>query len=438
MSRTYKKLVVLFILLLSLTSLHMAAAQDVVKLTMTALAGPAGDGVQAAIDKWNAANPNVQVTIEMQADEINWQATAPSTMFKADDGPDLSWWWCSPSFQYKDMIEAGLLAPLNDLYDSQHWDKSYPAGTINYFTEPDGNRYGVNVDVVWTPYVFYNKDIFDKLGLKPPTTWDELYAIGDAVRAAGYQPLVTMYDYGLVNHLPDGLMMRSWSQDEYNALLQNWSPSATEAMLKYKWTDPHGVRIFQTLKDMVDKKFFADGFAGMTDYDAAKSLFTSGKAAMYQMGSWEGGAAAIQAAAKFNFDYFYYPQMDQQPYGVVGSWIPNCFIAFQNRAHVAEAKQVIAYLASVDGITTYYRKSGTTPGRTDLPKTVVDELLNPMTARMLSDVGTLGAPSLFEGAVPPDILSALKQACDLVLVGTNTPEQSAQMMQDAYEKYRKS
>jgi len=437
MSLNTRKLVVLFTLILCLTSLTVASAQDeVINLTMTALAGPAGDGVQAAIDDWNVANPNIQVTIEMQADEINWQATAPSTMFSSDDGPDLSWWWCSPSFQYKDMIAADLLAPLNDLYESQDWENSYPAGTIQYFTEPDGNRYGVNVDVVWTPYVFYNKEIFAELGLEPPTTWEELYAIGQAVREAGYQPLVTMYDYGLVNHLPDGLMMRSWTQDEYNALLQNWSPDVPEELLQYKWTDPNGVRIFQTLRDMVDNGFFADGFAGMTDYDAAKSLFTSGNAAMYQMGSWEGGAAAIESAVDFEFDYFYYPQMDQEPYGVVGSWIPNCFIAFQNRPNVDAAKQVIAYLASPEGITTYYRSANTTPGRTDLPQEVVDELLNPMTARMLADVGELGAPSLFEGAVPPTILATLKQACDLVLVGSITPEEAAQMMQDAYEDYR--
>ena len=48
----------------------------------------------------------------------------------------------------------------------------------------------------------------------------------------------------LFDHLVDGLMMRSWTEVEYNALLHDWSPKATADQLKYKWTDPDGVRIF--------------------------------------------------------------------------------------------------------------------------------------------------------------------------------------------------
>ena len=58
----------------------------------------------------------------------------------------------------------------------------------------------------------------------------------------GYQTMVTLYDYGMVNHLVDGLMMRSWTQDEYNAMMRNWSPKSTRArtslmlLLTRSWT----------------------------------------------------------------------------------------------------------------------------------------------------------------------------------------------------------
>ncbi|WDR01955.1 extracellular solute-binding protein [Devosia algicola] len=145
-----------------------ALSQDVVNLRLTTLAGGSADGTNAVIDAWNAANPGIQVTVEAQTDELNWQATAPSTMFASDDGPDMSWWWCSSAFQYKNMIEAGMLAPLDEL-----WDENYPEGTARYYTENDGHKYAIHVTRVWTPYVFYNKDMFAKLGLSEPKTWDE-------------------------------------------------------------------------------------------------------------------------------------------------------------------------------------------------------------------------------------------------------------------------
>lgn len=425
----------LALLVVAVFSFPAFAQDEPITLRMTALAGPAGQGVQALADAWNAEHPEIQVEVELQADEVNWQATAPSTMFAAEDGPDLSWWWCSPSFQYKDMIAAGILAPLDDLYSDEEWASGYPEGTLQYMLEPDGHRYGANIDVVWTPYVYYNQDIFDELGLEPPTTWEELYTIADTVREAGYQPIVTMYDYGLVNHLIDGLMLRSWSEEQYQAMLQNWSPDASEEMRQYSWNDPESIRIFQTLKEMVDNGVFADGFAGLTDYDTAKSLFTSGNAAMYQMGSWEGAATGIEAAVDFPFGYFYYPQMDQEPYGPVGSWIPNCFIVF-NRENQEAAKEVVAWFASREGIETYAQTSGLTPGRIDVSPEVIDEIASDMGAQMMEDVATMGAPALFEASVPPDVLSALKQASDLVLTGAITPEEAAQMMQDAYDEAR--
>ena len=39
--------------------------------------------------------------------------------------------------------------------------------------------------------------------------------------------------------------------------------------------------------------------------------------------------------------------------------------------------------------------------------------------------------------MPPDVLSALKQASDLVLNGVVTPEEAAEMVQEATEEARK-
>jgi len=81
---------ILLLLTVLLISVFGVSAQDSVTLRMTGLAGPVAEGLQAAISVWNENNPDIQVELEIQADEVNWQATAPTTMFADAMGPDLS------------------------------------------------------------------------------------------------------------------------------------------------------------------------------------------------------------------------------------------------------------------------------------------------------------------------------------------------------------
>jgi hypothetical protein len=55
---------------------------------------------------------------------------------------------------------------------------------------------------------------------------------------------------------------------------------------------------------------------------------------------------------------------------------------------------------------------------------------------MADDVAKQGAPALFESAVPPDVLNALKRTVGEVLTGVSTPEQAGAAMQQVYEDAR--
>lgn len=48
-----------------------------------------------------------------------------------------------------------------------------------------------SVQVVWV----YNKQIFEEVGVQPPTTWDEFVAVCEKIAAAGYQPITMAGDY---------------------------------------------------------------------------------------------------------------------------------------------------------------------------------------------------------------------------------------------------
>lgn len=46
-----------------------------------------------------------------------------------------------------------------------------------------------SVHIMW----FYNKDIFDKLQLQPPTNWDELVSVSEKIKAAGIIPIASNF-----------------------------------------------------------------------------------------------------------------------------------------------------------------------------------------------------------------------------------------------------
>ena len=135
-----------------------APADEKVTLRMTALGGIVAEAVTALTDNYMEENPNVEIIVDVQGDDMSWQKTAPTTMFAVSDGPDFSWWWCGRFAQFNDMMDAGMLASLDDLYESEGWNEAFPQGTLDYFTHTDGHRYGVNLDAVWTPMVYYKPE----------------------------------------------------------------------------------------------------------------------------------------------------------------------------------------------------------------------------------------------------------------------------------------
>jgi len=48
-----------------------------------------------------------------------------------------------------------------------------------------------SVHIMW----FYNKDIFNKLGLTPPTTWSEMVRVAEKINEAGIIPIASSYGY---------------------------------------------------------------------------------------------------------------------------------------------------------------------------------------------------------------------------------------------------
>jgi len=115
--------------------------------------------------------------------------------------------------------------------------------------------------------VMYRKDLFDKAGLKVPTTIDEWVADMDAFKKQGITPLAL----GAVDTSGQHLLYTLALQKADDTWVQNYQG------LKTPLDEAPYLAAAQTLTDWLSKGYISKDSTGLKDTDAA-NLFTSGKA----------------------------------------------------------------------------------------------------------------------------------------------------------------
>lgn len=173
-----------------------------------------------------------------------------------------------------------------------------------------------SVQVLWC----YNKDIFNKVGVQPPTTWKEFISVCDKLQKAGYQPLSVAGDFNSFYAGQMGWLTQVYTDQTTRSLLEvyrakegdyDYDPSV-DGVFKLDITDPFNddpwkvnqnpVRAFKAIKDGVYKpdsegmknimsslKEIFPKYAGGDAFFGTKDgipLFYQGKAAITLDGAW--------------------------------------------------------------------------------------------------------------------------------------------------------
>lgn len=150
---------------------------------------------------------------------------------------------------------------------------------------------------------WYNKAIFAENGIEPPTTWDELAAAAEKLKAAGVQPMTVAGKSGWpVTRLIAGYLHRDLGPDALRAVANG----------EAKFSDPAYVKAAEVISDFAAKGYFGEAPAAL-DYGPAQDLFLQGKAAMYYMGSWtisDFNNAEVNKIGAENVGWFPIPAVD--------------------------------------------------------------------------------------------------------------------------------
>jgi ABC-type glycerol-3-phosphate transport system substrate-binding protein len=322
-----KVFVVLVILGLFISSLNFALAKEVsiwaqvYTPTKTMQVTPANPYPRQALkilaERYNKLHPDVTIKIiekPATADDRQWILTQMS----GGTIPDICWahvWWVNEDIPkgWWVNLDPFLAQPNPYVEGNKKWLDLFLEGPTQAKISPDGHLYIIPIDLVSTLF-FYNKDIFDKVGVGAPKTWAEFMDVCAKLQGAGYLPIASGSFAGFGwswQQLGDMVM---WKMEEDIRKLSNLPPTGRipqEAIAKavkkgvYNCNDDQYKEWMRLLKDW-SKYWTKDWAASGVDF-AMK--FRKGEVAIYEDGTWRWGELKKDPLVKFKWGAFFTPTL---------------------------------------------------------------------------------------------------------------------------------
>ncbi|TPE52990.1 ABC transporter substrate-binding protein [Amaricoccus solimangrovi] len=363
------------------------------------------------IPEFEASHPGIRLRFNPTAPtEYNAALNA-----KLDAGTAGDLITCRPFDASLQLFEKGQITDLTAMPEMENFG---PVAKAGWSTDDGSQTFCVPIASVIHGFI-YNRDAFAELGLTPPRTEAEFFAVLDKIKADG-------------TYIP----MAMGTNDQWEAATmgyQNIGPNywhGEEGRLALiagtqKLTDDDWVQPFREIAKW--KPYLGDGFEAQT-YPDSQNLFTLGRAAIYPAGSWEIAGFGEQAA--FDLGAFPPPLPAEGDTCYISDHVDIAMGMNAKTAHPEAAKAFLAWVASPEFATIY---SNALPGFFSLATAPV-ELDNDLAKEFVSwretCQSTIRSTYQILSRGTPNLENETWTASANVIRGTETPEEAAARLQE--------
>lgn len=362
--------------------------------------GSDGPTVEALVKKFNESQSKVVVDMTIMPKDTMIQKLLPA--YASGDGPTLIAVGHEMTTQY---ITKKVVQPIDDFYGEGKLDKAVlPKATIEATTY-EGKVYGAPMSTA-PLMLYYNKTLFQKAGVEPPTTLVELAAAAKAITSYKEGENTTNV-YGLAQGMFSGI--HSWTayfrNDGGGYVSEDRKTSILDSAENIK-TLNHWTELFRN--DHISP-------IGVSVPDA-QALFAAGRAGMVIDGPW---GAGTYAKGGVDFGVIPFPAgTTTQTTMIVGT--PILVAAGIPDAQREASLEFLKFWNSKESQTTWAIKSGYPPTRSDIP--MADLAENPVPELFTKAVG---AESHMRGVVNFQTIldDVVNPAIQKVMNGEGTAEE---------------
>lgn len=186
--------------------------------------------------------------------------------------------------------ELGLLGELDEVAEAEAWDELLPP-TVADVMRHNGSYVAVPVNVHRVNWLWANPQVLEAAGVEMPTTLDELFEAGEAIREAGFIPLAHGGQAWQDATVFESVLLATGGTEFYQQALVDLDPEAlgSERMVE-------ALETFKRLRELMDADMPG------RDWNIATSMVIEGSAGMQLMGDWAKGeftAAGLTAGEEY-------------------------------------------------------------------------------------------------------------------------------------------
>ena len=446
-----KKLIAILLAVLMVCSLFVGCAKEETAAPEVETETPAVEGEESVKDKYgfdkldmvcfNGGNagmwdelvelfleyyPGVEVTTDFSDDVANRVRARMMTDTPPDFISSSGSEWSS-----KEAARAGQLMDLTDFFATGVNADGIPLSEV----VPEAAFSSCYVDDLLisapfgTTYIgwWYNAGMFEELGITPPTTWDELYAAAEVLKANDIIPFMYQFpSYGCWG-LAYLLMTASAGVDMFNKCYVTLEEGA--------WLTEEALAAV-TLQENLIKDGILSPLSCGADFAASQVDFVNGRVAMLPNGTWFENEMKESLPEGFQMTFIPFPAIEEGGQRVV---VTSGTGGGQIAAHALNPDAAKAFMGVVlsDKGQAIMAKYGQMPISQTMDLSILDEVmteanLSALRAAQEEDVVVIANCEGYYG----DLNTALRSGNDELCLGDITAEEYCQSMEEAAEAIR--
>jgi glucose/mannose transport system substrate-binding protein len=256
-----------------------------------------------------------------------------------------------------DWDDVGLVLPLTAVASRQRWAQTVFPTVLNLITYK-GVVIAAPVGIHRINTLLYNRHVFARLGLQPPTNWEEFALVAQKLSAQGIKPLAWSDEAWQIATVFEAVLLGEVGPKRYRELIVNrnsraWlSPDIDKALDRVRW--------LRTLSGEVPRE--------RAWTESAREI-TSKTAAMFIMGDWAKGELMAWGAS---------PERDFGCVAVPGTrkmhlYSVDTLAMLRNaRKRTATQEKLAEVITTAQSQLAYNRVKGSVPVRNDIDPAVLD------------------------------------------------------------------
>ncbi len=301
------------------------------------------------------------------------------------------------SKQFLDIVDQGMLTPMDEVALRDGWDRFLPEIVLNA-VRVKGHYYAVPVNIHMPTWLWYSKSALQAAGVAAePKSMDELFAALDRLKAAGLVGLAHGGQSWQDNTVFTAVLANAGGRELYLKVLRDRDAAViqSDAFRQVLLT-------FKRLQGYVDK-----GSPGR-NWNDATALLINGKAGFQFMGDWAKGEFSLAG------------KVPGRDYGCIPGFGPNAPYIIQGDVFVfpksrspngLKAQQLLASVITAPATqVAFSQRKGSIPIRTDVDTSKLDACAQQGVAIMKDKSRHLGNGELYltpdQNGALADILTA--------------------------------